>query len=339
MKVTGRIAHAYLLTGDEEALLEGAARHWGRTVACTDHRNGRPCGECPACRAFGKNRYREWYELRPQSRSRRILVDEMRAFEHQLSLTPAAGWRKIGLVAEADRMNDQAQNAFLKTLEEPPGNLVLILLATSPTGLLPTIRSRCQQISFRGNRKIFDILESVDPLSALAKLKRGNGAAAALQAAVELRQAFGTLLRLAESREPDMAPDLEAMASQDTALDKRLQAQRNARIQSEYVRLRNQLCAVVESWFQQRCLLAAGIDPEQLPYPELVDRGITKCPVDLIRAQQDAAEAAKLSRCLAGNVDEALAVEAFCLTICRKQAGPVVAGTQSKPRQAHGRKP
>lgn len=319
MRRTGRIAHAYLLTGDDEELLEETARLWSQTIACQDPRDdGRPCRNCAACKGFAGGHYRELYELRPVSRSRQILVDDMRDFEHQMSLTAAAGYRKIGVVVEADRLNDQAQNAFLKTLEEPPGKLVLLLLSTAPQRLLPTIRSRCQQISLRINRMAFGILDDVDVSALLAKLQRGAGAAVALQCAAGLRTAFGELQRMAESAESDPDEDVQALADQDTALKKRLQEQRDAKIQSEYLHLRIQLCAAIETWFHQRYLLAKGAAAEDLPNPELAPPSGMAAAIDPLAAEADFLEAGRLTRYLDGNVDEALALEAFCLNVCRK---------------------
>ncbi|MBK1835437.1 hypothetical protein [Roseibacillus ishigakijimensis] len=85
--------------------------------------------------------------VRPKSKSRRISVDQMRELEKPLHLSAPQGTWKIGVVIDADRMGEEAANAFLKTLEEPPADCLLLLLTASPARLLPTILSRCVEIS------------------------------------------------------------------------------------------------------------------------------------------------------------------------------------------------
>ncbi len=84
--------------------------------------------------------------VRPRSKSRLIKVDDMRALEDSFYLSAPAGQWKIGVIVDADRMNESAANAFLKTLEEPPQNCLLLLLTTAPDRLLTTILSRCISI-------------------------------------------------------------------------------------------------------------------------------------------------------------------------------------------------
>lgn len=318
MRDRNRVAHAYLLVGDNEQLLRDATREWAAAIACMRPVNGAPCGTCEACTSFATGAYREWNELKPKSKSRQILVDEMRDFESKISLTPAKGFRKIGVIFEADRLNVNAQNAFLKTLEEPPGNLVLLLATTQPQRLLPTIRSRCQLLTWRLNKQTFDVLASVDILPALIPMKRGAGAAVAMKSAAVLKQAFKQLMELAKSREPETDQELQAVADQDPALKKRLSEQRENNIKAEYVHLKTQLCGVIETWFQQRLSQLKQDDCYCPPNPELVAGKNTIKGLSLLEAKADADEALKLTRGLAGNLDEALALEAFCLSVCKK---------------------
>ncbi len=85
----------------------------------------------------------DFFTLRPANKMRRISVEATRDLIHALNQTAHQGPRKVGVVHEADRMRRESANAFLKTLEEPPGNTTLFLLTTRPYDLLPTIRSRC----------------------------------------------------------------------------------------------------------------------------------------------------------------------------------------------------
>jgi DNA polymerase-3 subunit delta' len=113
-----------------------------------------------------------WIE--PQSKSRQIVIDEIRDLIRQLSQTSFAGGWKTGVILCADRMNDQAANALLKTLEEPSARTLLILVTDEPQALLPTISSRCQRVSLSDEDEevsrhwkepLLDILGELPPAS------------------------------------------------------------------------------------------------------------------------------------------------------------------------------
>ncbi|PYI74424.1 MAG: hypothetical protein DMF04_13040 [Verrucomicrobia bacterium] len=91
----------------------------------------------------------------PASRSRRIVVDQIRALERALQLCTASHRRKIGIIRDADRMQTQAANAFLKTLEEPPQNSLLLLLTALPEALPETIVSRCLSLPLRRRKQSY----------------------------------------------------------------------------------------------------------------------------------------------------------------------------------------
>src|SRR5699024_4977487 len=82
----------------------------------------------------------------PESKSRRIVIDQVRALEHALQMRSSNGHRKVAIIADADRLQPQAANAFLKTLEEPPNDSLLILLSAMPEVLPDTILSRCVSV-------------------------------------------------------------------------------------------------------------------------------------------------------------------------------------------------
>lgn len=123
----GRLAHAILVYGDHPPALAAAALGLAAKLLNTDDIAKHP----------------DLFSLRPEGKARFIKVDSLREFLRKIQLTATAGPRKVGVVYEADRMNDATANAFLKTLEEPPDSTTLFLLTTHPNKLLPTIRSRC----------------------------------------------------------------------------------------------------------------------------------------------------------------------------------------------------
>lgn len=320
---TNRLGHAYCLVGDDPQLLEAFGRRWARVCACRgDTENGDACGECRPCQQLENGVYPEFLELRPQSKSRQILVDQIRDFEHSLRLTTAAGRIKIGLLVEADRLVTQAQNAFLKTLEEPPRNVILILLTTQLRGLLPTIRSRCQIVSVRTNRKVYNqpAVQSLFPL--LARMHRGAGSGVAIAVAHELRQRFGEFGNLAEENVADgAAENVTEEIEQDERLQKRLDKVHDARVRAEYIRLRQEAVEAIQVWFQQQSLIAHGASEESLPNPEMLTAAktaVNQLPrVSRADAEADVQATAELGRDFAMNVDERLALETFCLTVCQ----------------------
>jgi len=139
----GRIAHAYLFEGIDAGCLKETALALVQAVFCgaTDG-----CGECDACRRVQGLNHPDLHLL--QSDGAFIKVDQVRELQRELSLRPYQARKKACIIEDADRMNPASGNAFLKTLEEPPGDAMLILLTTHGEGILPTIRSRCQILRF-----------------------------------------------------------------------------------------------------------------------------------------------------------------------------------------------
>jgi DNA polymerase III subunit delta' len=106
------------------------------------------CGGCGACRAVQKGNHADVRLLEPLSNKRDISIQQVRELEKALSLRSFSGRQKVAIIDPATLMNWPAQNALLKTLEEPPQSCVLILVASNAGGLLPTVRSRAFAFSF-----------------------------------------------------------------------------------------------------------------------------------------------------------------------------------------------
>lgn len=129
-----RLGHAYLLIGGDSALV--LARQVAALVVHAD----------PA----EVTRHPDVHLVEPESKSRRIIIEQMRELENALRLRAAiGGGRKVGIVREADRLQPQASHAFLKTLEEPPAQSLLLLLTALPESLPDTILSRCIRVVLR----------------------------------------------------------------------------------------------------------------------------------------------------------------------------------------------
>lgn len=140
---SGRLAHAYLFEGPEGIGKRLMALALARAVFCL-HQTG--CGECAACRKVDHQNHPDLHLIEPDGAN--IKVDQIRALQKELSFRPLEGDRKICVIEAADRMNPSSGNSLLKTLEEPNGHALLILLTTRPEAVLQTIRSRCQRLPF-----------------------------------------------------------------------------------------------------------------------------------------------------------------------------------------------
>ena len=166
-----RIHSAYLFAGPGELPRE-TAQWFARALACRAAPDARPCEACAGCRrstprdpvtldGTGKSGplYRHvgehpdllWVERGPGDT--RVRIGQIRAVQQALSLRPVEGGRRVVVVADAEWLNLEAQNALLRTLEEPPPGTHFVLITASPSGLAATVRSRCQRIAFAAERR------------------------------------------------------------------------------------------------------------------------------------------------------------------------------------------
>jgi DNA polymerase-3 subunit delta' len=244
---SGRLHSAYLLSGPPPGP-RAAAAEFARAVVCTGSLP-RPCDACPACR---RSQQRELIALDGTGKKgpllrhigdhpdllwvergagdTRVRIGQIRALQSALRLRSAEGERRVAVIADAEWLNQEAQNALLRLLEEPPPGTVIVLVARTSAGLLATVRSRCQRVVFRGEagtaaddpqrRELLARLEGLAEAGLPALLdwaEEFRGARAdAQQAAEELLETGSALLRArAEGKlrsAHDPAPELEAHA-------------------------------------------------------------------------------------------------------------------------------
>lgn len=139
-----RLAHAYLIAGPPRGSGRVFAESLLKLVFCSG--SEKPCGVCDGCRRVEQRRHPDIAWIEPEKKSRIIGIEQIRDLNQRLSQTAFAGGWKAGVLLYADRMEDPSANAFLKTLEEPPGQCLLLLVTEQPQGILPTIVSRCQRV-------------------------------------------------------------------------------------------------------------------------------------------------------------------------------------------------
>ena len=145
----GRLPHALLIHEAPGAGGEWLAGWVARLVLCTSPREGAPCGHCAACQRAAQEQHPDLTVIRPVETSTQIRIEQVRELAAELTLTAHQGGYKVGILSPADSMNRFAANALLKTLEEPPQATLLILVASQPSRLPPTILSRCQRVRVR----------------------------------------------------------------------------------------------------------------------------------------------------------------------------------------------
>lgn len=140
----GRLGHAPMIIGSSGVGKRVLADWLAARLLCRDVRAGDPCGECESCRLLPSATHPDFFRLAPEPEKKEIRVDQVREFIESLFLTSSLGGARIGLIDPAERMNRNAANALLKTLEEPAPGVWLILVSDEPDRLPVTIRSRCQ---------------------------------------------------------------------------------------------------------------------------------------------------------------------------------------------------
>ena len=147
-----RVGHAYLITGPDQIGKMTLARTFTQALNCTATDGQRPCGECRACLLIAADRHPDVRVVLPEISERgaqSIKIEQIRRLQQDLNLSAYEARYKVAILKRFDTANPNAANAFLKTLEEPPSNVILILTATDSDSLLPTINSRCRTVSLR----------------------------------------------------------------------------------------------------------------------------------------------------------------------------------------------
>ena len=146
-----RLPHALLFSGPRGVGKEQFALAFAQSLLCPERdQEGRPCGVCRHCHLVQAGSHPDLRRVGPdaESKSGEIRIDTIRNLSSGASLTAQSGGYKVVLIQPAHRMNTAAANSLLKTLEEPTRDTLIILLTDQPARLLPTVRSRCQQLLF-----------------------------------------------------------------------------------------------------------------------------------------------------------------------------------------------
>ena len=167
------IGHAYLFVGKESIGKKIVAKEFARNILCDFPQNGEFCGKCTSCLTFENSS--DFKIISPIKDI--IKVDTIRELSNELFLMPTISKRKVFIIDDADTMNEQAQNALLKILEEPPKYATIILVTSNKEKLLNTIKSRVIDIQFNSleEKEIQTILENQGKTVSKEALEFSNG--------------------------------------------------------------------------------------------------------------------------------------------------------------------
>ena len=317
----GRLAHAYLFTGHQLDQLEVLARTLAQTLNCQKPvmAGGVPidcCGVCVNCRKIVNGNHADVHWVRPESKSRVIVIEQMRELMQEINLKPTEAEYKVAIIVAADRLNMNAANAFLKTLEEPPAKSILILLSTEPQRLLETILSRCLRLNFAGEGGVrfdeallewlakFSDMASVEQKSLLGRYRLMDVLA---QKLAEIRERVDKAL---SARSP-----LERYDDVEKDLRDKWEEELKAAIEAEYRWQRTGALLAVQWWLRDVWLHTLAGGRELLNFPGLKGAERVAGRITTQQALENLHVIEQTQRLLHTNVQEALALEVGLLKL------------------------
>jgi DNA polymerase III subunit delta' len=301
-----RLAHAYLISGPPGSGKQLLAAELASLV------NGTAANDVFSAKA------RDIFVAQPESRSRRIVIEQIRDLEHRLQMRATDGRRKVAIISEADRLQPQAANAFLKTLEEPPKDSLLLLLSALPEALPDTILSRCIAIPLAPGNEQKNKTEERKLVKLLQQAAHEQSWS--IQYAYRLTQGFQRLLRGIREEikdEIDQALKKEETryknATDGVWLEEREEYYK-ALTESLYLQRRAGLIETLFAWWSDVLRSSSGVDRRDLPDARKETGALAK--------RFTIAEILRRVRCLEElrdhlnrNIQEALAVEVAFLAI------------------------
>ncbi|MEP6776972.1 MAG: AAA family ATPase [Chthoniobacterales bacterium] len=302
-----RLAHAYVFAGPVGSGKRALASDVANVV------NGVELHDIFAARSAGI------HIAEPESKSRRIVIEQIRELEQTLQMRAQTGRRKVAIIVDADRLQPQAANAFLKTLEEPPNDSLLLLLSALPEALPDTILSRCIMISLAagsGATLSAEDAELVELLGSVATAPVGGGVHVAYRLAQGLH---GLLVRIRENILGENAASLkrDEVKYKNTTdgawLDER-EDYFKALTESLYVQRRAGLIETLLLWWSD--VLRASTGVARTEFPEVKEQ--TAAVARRLSTSQILRRIRRIEELrdhLGRNIQEALAIEVAFLTI------------------------
>jgi DNA polymerase-3 subunit delta' len=271
-----RLAHAYLVTG-----AQGSGK---RDLAL------KLCAKVLGCAPEAVLSHPDVHSIAPESKSRKLLIEQLRGLEGNLRMRSSLGGSKFGIIFEADRLAPQAANAFLKTLEEPPPGTHLLLLSELPEQLLETILSRCVEIPLRATQE--SALSPSAEAAAQIIVAFFSTRKPDLQGGLWMAQQLQALLAETKERIHDAAA--ESFKAEEKRLKQtvdpkwleQLEESHAARTEALYIGERNRLLEVLEAFWTDVLLVQNG-QPA---------RHLSVCAAEAARVAQQLSADAALNR-------------------------------------------
>lgn len=309
--VTGRRpSHAYLFAGPAQVGKTTLALAFAQALLCEKH-TGTPCGECRTCRRIAQGRDPDVQIIAAEKNT--IQIDQVRALQADAALSPLEGQYRLFILREIERATLPAANALLKTLEEPPGHVILILTCVRPDQVLPTIQSRCQVLPLRPL-----------PLSQVQTALHEHWQVGAEQATLLARLSAGSLgwavkaftdQKLWEQRAQRL-DDLAELADQNE-FARLVYAEKLARTNEIAV----QTLGLWASWWRDVLLVQQGLDTEVVNLDRLEALRRQAAQYESGQVQTAVTDVAATLRRLRANVNPRLALDVLLLRMPRLQQG------------------
>ncbi|HWI58780.1 MAG TPA: hypothetical protein VNZ22_16260 [Bacillota bacterium] len=320
----GRLAHGYLFTGHQLEEIEVLARTLAKTLNCQHpvKRGGAAidcCDQCLSCQKIEHENHADVHWVRPESKTRVITIDQMRDLMQQINLKPNEAEYKVAVIVGADRLNVQAANAFLKTLEEPPAKSILILLTTDSQRLLETILSRCLRLNFAGEGARQLTPAQMEWLTAFSEL-----AATPQKSLLGRYRLMDVLLKKLTEIKTGIEESLTARSplqrydDVEKSLRDKWEDELSAAIEAEYRRQRTDLLGVLQWWLRDvwlQTLQKSEVGSPLLNFPQLTGTQQVAARIPSREALENLQVLEQLQRWLNTNVQEALALEVALLKL------------------------
>ena len=308
-----KVSNAYLFAGPPNIGKEFVAVNFAKALNCLEGSvrhfpYADACDRCISCRKIDDSNHPDVRIIRPEGAWMKI--DQIRQLQRQISRRPMEGRYKVYILTDVERMNLPAANSFFKTLEEPPGASVLILLTSNYSALLLTIRSRCQLVRF------FPIPPTVLQNQLIEKLQLTE--TKAKQITLLSGGKVGKALKLA--KEENINPALERSEGTETTIPNILKRPQLIEIFKITENLNNQpeSLDILLTWFRDILLVKQGCNAEMLTYPDKFNE-LAQLASGYSRIQiQDAIKTImETKNLLQRNINSTLALEVMALKLIR----------------------
>lgn len=255
----GRVAHGYLIVGQPRGSALLLAESFLQLLFCRE--TEKPCGRCAQCLRIQKREHPDIVWIEPEMKSRRISIEKIRdAVVGLFSRKSYEGGWKAAIIVNADRMTDEAANALLKTLEEPPGQSVILLLTDAPHHLRPTIISRCQRILLGDQGSQNEEAPWRDAVLELLREGPARDLLAARRQAGRLKAILDEARKRAEAdvkMESRGQPDADAQPVGEAGKE-----EMDARVAARVLAERTEILRFIQQWKRDVLLAVSGLNPE-----------------------------------------------------------------------------